>query len=47
MINVVKQNGYSVFEEDNKKPTNRYLMEQNIRGAVRFIGVTGFSNQNI
>ncbi|WP_339721643.1 DNA polymerase II [Marinomonas primoryensis] len=44
MINVVKQNGYSVFEEDIKAH-NRYLMERNIRGAVRFIGVPDSANQ--
>lgn len=37
MIKVVKQGGYDVFEEDIKAH-NRYLMERNIRGSVRFIG---------
>ncbi|PJE56984.1 DNA polymerase II [Marinomonas sp. BSi20584] len=44
MINLVKRNGFSVFEEDIKAH-NRYLMERNIRGAVRFIGVPDSSNQ--
>tara|TARA_R110001606_G_scaffold358729_1_gene510432 strand:+ start:272 stop:2623 length:2352 start_codon:yes stop_codon:yes gene_type:complete len=44
MINLVKRNGYSVFEEDIKAH-NRYLMERNIRGAVRFIGVPDSSHQ--
>ncbi|MCW8355119.1 DNA polymerase II [Marinomonas pontica] len=37
MINQVRQQGFAVYEEDIK-PHNRYLMERNIRGAVRFIG---------
>ncbi|MDB4837073.1 DNA polymerase II [Marinomonas sp.] len=44
MIRLIKNNGFSVFEEDIK-PHNRYLMERNIRGAVRFIGVPDSSNQ--
>ncbi len=44
MINLVKRNGFNVFEEDIK-PHNRYLMERNIRGAVRFIGVPDASSQ--
>ncbi|MGJ8648479.1 MAG: DNA polymerase II [Marinomonas colpomeniae] len=44
MISFVKKNGFSVFEEDIK-PHNRYLMERNIRGAVRFIGIPDSSNQ--
>ncbi|MBJ7538207.1 DNA polymerase II [Marinomonas transparens] len=38
MIALVKKAGYLVFEEDIKAH-NRYLMERNIRGAVRFIGI--------
>jgi len=45
MLNLVKSNGYSVFEEDIKAH-NRYLMERNIRGAVRFIGVPDAAQQN-
>ncbi|MBR7888450.1 DNA polymerase II [Marinomonas sp. A79] len=37
MVKLVKQGGYDVFEEDIKAH-NRYLMERNVRGAVRFIG---------
>ena len=44
MLNFVKQNGYAVFEEDIKAH-NRYLMERNIRGAVRFIGIPDASEQ--
>lgn len=44
MIKWVKSNGFSVFEEDIKAH-NRYLMERNIRGAVRFIGIPDSSNQ--
>ncbi|RBP84730.1 DNA polymerase II [Marinomonas rhizomae] len=44
MINLVKRNGFSVFEEDIKAH-NRYLMERKIRGAVRFIGVADLNNQ--
>ncbi len=44
MISFVKKNGFSVFEEDIKSH-NRYLMERNIRGAVRFIGIPDSSNQ--
>ena len=44
MINLVKRDGFSVFEEDIKAH-NRYLMERNIRGAVRFIGIPDSSNQ--
>ena len=44
MISFVKKNGFSVFEEDIKAH-NRYLMERNIRGAVRFIGIPDTSHQ--
>jgi DNA polymerase II len=44
MIKWVKNNGFAVFEEDIKAH-NRYLMERNIRGAVRFIGIPDSSNQ--
>lgn len=44
MVNLVKRNGFSVFEEDIKAH-NRYLMERNIRGSVRFIGVPDSANQ--
>ncbi|WP_409419497.1 DNA polymerase II [Marinomonas sp. RS-M-Aa-14] len=44
MLNFIKQKGYAVFEEDIKAH-NRYLMERNIRGAVRFIGVPDASEQ--
>ncbi|BFM48270.1 DNA polymerase II [Marinomonas sp. THO17] len=37
LVQFVKQAGYQVYEEDIKAP-DRYLMERNIRGAVRFIG---------
>ncbi|WP_111637094.1 DNA polymerase II [Marinomonas shanghaiensis] len=38
MLSFIKQKGFLVFEEDIKAH-NRYLMERNIRGAVRFIGI--------
>jgi len=38
ILKFVKQTGYAVFEEDIK-PHDRYLMERNIRGAIRFIGM--------
>lgn len=38
MVNFIKQQDYAVFEEDIKTH-NRYLMERNIRGSVRFIGI--------
>ncbi|MGO3408725.1 DNA polymerase II [Marinomonas sp.] len=38
MVALAKKNGFSVYEEDIKAH-NRYLMERNIRGSVRFIGV--------
>ncbi|MCV2402772.1 DNA polymerase II [Marinomonas sp. C2222] len=44
MVKLAKANGHSVFEED-VKPHNRYLMERNIRGAVRFIGIPDTSQQ--
>ncbi|MFT2099206.1 DNA polymerase II [Marinomonas sp. 2405UD66-6] len=44
MVSLVKRNDYSVFEEDIKAH-NRYLMERNIRGSVRFIGVPDAANQ--
>lgn len=44
MVNLVKSNGFSVFEEDIKAH-NRYLMERNIRGSVRFIGVPDAAGQ--
>ncbi|MEP0074312.1 MAG: DNA polymerase II [Marinomonas sp.] len=44
MVNLVKRNGFSVFEEDIKAH-NRYLMERNIRGSVRFIGVPDTAKQ--
>lgn len=44
MIRFIKQGGYAVFEEDIK-PHNRYLMERNIRGSVRFIGVPDSSQK--
>jgi DNA polymerase-2 len=44
LINLVKNEGFSVFEEDIKAH-NRYLMERNIRGSVRFIGVPDSSDQ--
>lgn len=44
MVRLVKQGGHYVFEEDIKAH-NRYLMERNIRGAVRFIGVPEAGNQ--
>ncbi|MGO3738383.1 MAG: DNA polymerase II [Marinomonas foliarum] len=44
MIKWVKNNGFALFEEDIKAH-NRYLMERNIRGAVRFIGIPDSSNQ--
>ncbi|GAB3476025.1 DNA polymerase II [Marinomonas epiphytica] len=37
LVKQLKQSGYQVFEEDIKPP-DRYLMERNIRGKVRFIG---------
>ncbi|WP_137169770.1 DNA polymerase II [Marinomonas sp. FW-1] len=44
MIKWVKSNGFAVFEEDIKAH-NRYLMERNIRGSVRFIGIPDASHQ--
>ncbi|RBO82873.1 DNA polymerase II [Marinomonas aquiplantarum] len=38
ILKFVKQTGHAVFEEDIK-PHDRYLMERNIRGAIRFIGM--------
>ncbi|ADZ91386.1 DNA polymerase B region [Marinomonas mediterranea MMB-1] len=37
MIAFIQKGEYLVYEED-VKPQDRYLMERNIRGAVRFIG---------
>ena len=43
-INLIKSHGYEVYEEDIKSH-NRYLMERNIRGAVRFIGKPDLAQQ--
>ncbi|MFT2111472.1 DNA polymerase II [Marinomonas sp. 2405UD68-3] len=45
LIRLLKKNHFSMYEED-VKPQDRYLMEREIRGAVRFIGEVN-SNESI
>lgn len=44
MVALAKKGGYGVYEEDIKAH-NRYLMERNIRGSIRFIGIPDSSGQ--
>jgi len=45
MIMWSSRNGFILFFEEDIKAHNRYLMSENIRGAVRFIGVPDSANQ--
>ncbi|SBS33986.1 DNA polymerase II [Marinomonas spartinae] len=44
MVALAKKDGYQVYEEDIKAH-NRYLMERNVRGSVRFIGIPDASGR--